>query len=68
MTTLYILVDEATGKKFVQWKARHEAEDTIGDAMMELPKGNGFRGIPYADLKTGMTFEVEDDVQDDEED
>ena len=46
MTTLFVLVDEESGKKFVQWVMRIEAEGTIGDGMYELPKGKPFQGIP----------------------
>jgi hypothetical protein len=53
MTRLFVL--EMAGKKFVQWAIRQEDEDTIGDGLMELPKGKPFQGVPWDQLTTSRT-------------
>jgi hypothetical protein len=50
MTRLFVL--EMAGKKFVQWAIRQEDEATIGDGLMELPKGKPFQGVPWDQLTT----------------
>ena len=61
MTQLFVLIDAATGKKFVRWTILQEDEETIGDGMYELPKGKDFERHKYDDLTDGMVIEVRDE-------
>ena len=60
MTRLFVM-EADDGRKFVWWAPRIESEGTIGDAVMELPKGAPFEGVPWDELTQGMVIEVPDE-------